>query len=169
MINVVWDMETSDPDDYLTLLLLIDHPDVNLKAVNITPGTPWQIGLVRPTLPHFERDIPVGAFNIDHQKQCVSAWHEKVYGVVEPSRDAIDGAQLLREHCDQATTLITGAAGAALRNAGKAIRESASEPFSVGRMVIQGGFAGDGVVPADNQLEKFRGRVTCPTFNLNGD
>ena len=45
-INVVWDMETSDPDDFLTLLLLIGHPRVNLKAVTVTPGTPDQIGLV---------------------------------------------------------------------------------------------------------------------------
>ena len=39
MINVVWDMETGDPDDFLTLLFLIGHPKVNLKAVTVTPGT----------------------------------------------------------------------------------------------------------------------------------
>lgn len=39
MIDVVWDMETGDPDDFLTLLFLIGHPNVNLKAVTVTPGT----------------------------------------------------------------------------------------------------------------------------------
>ena len=34
---------------------------------------------------------------------------------------------------------------------------------------MQGGFAGAGVVPEDRQLEKFRGLVTCPSYNLNGD
>jgi pyrimidine-specific ribonucleoside hydrolase len=34
---------------------------------------------------------------------------------------------------------------------------------------IQGGFAGDSVVPEEHRLEKFRGKETCPTFNLNGD
>lgn len=50
MIDVVWDMETSDPDDFLTLLFLIGHPQVNLKAVTVTPGTPDQIGLARHAL-----------------------------------------------------------------------------------------------------------------------
>lgn len=35
----VLDMETSDPDDFLTLLLLLGHPGVALRAVTITPGT----------------------------------------------------------------------------------------------------------------------------------
>ena len=43
----VWDMETSDPDDFMTLLLLLGHPRVDLRAVTITPGTPEQVGLVR--------------------------------------------------------------------------------------------------------------------------
>lgn len=75
MIDVVWDMETSDPDDFLTLLLLIGHPKVNLKAVTVTPGTPDQIGLVRRVLNEwFDLNIPVGAYNIEHNKECVSGW-----------------------------------------------------------------------------------------------
>ena len=64
--DVVWDMETGDPDDFLTLLLLLGHPQVNLKAVTVTPGTREQVGLVRQALAWFERDIPVGAYNINH-------------------------------------------------------------------------------------------------------
>ena len=30
--NVIFDMETGDPDDVLTLLLLASHPNVNLRA-----------------------------------------------------------------------------------------------------------------------------------------
>ena len=60
MFDVVWDMETGDPDDYLTLLLLLGHPEVHLKAVTVTPGSPDQIGLVRETLDWFGRDLPVG-------------------------------------------------------------------------------------------------------------
>ncbi len=47
-------METNDPDEFLTLLLLIGHPRVNLKAVTVTPSTPDQIGLVR----HAVNDFP---------------------------------------------------------------------------------------------------------------
>jgi len=33
---------------------------------------------------------------------------------------------------------------------------------------IQGGFAGSDCVPPENQLDKFKGKRTCPTFNFNG-
>ena len=168
MIDVVWDMETADPDDFLTLLLLMDHPLVRLKAVTITPGTQSQVGLVQATLAEFGQEIPVGAFDINHTKQCVSPWHERVYGKITPSDQAGDGAEILCKHCDENTTLVTGAP---LKNIGKAIAwsENGAAQFQVGRVVIQGGFAGQGVVPRDQQLAKFLGRSTCATYNLNGD
>lgn len=162
-LDVVWDMETQDPDDFLTLLLLLGHPRVRLKAVTITPGSPWQVGLVRKALGWFGVDIPVGAGNLDHPKECVSSWHASAYGPWEPSRDAAPAGGLLRRVCDEATTLLTGAP---LKNLGAAM---ALPGFRVGRLVVQGGFAGEGVVPFERQLPKFRGRATCPTFNLNGD
>ncbi|MCU0657048.1 MAG: nucleoside hydrolase [Polyangiaceae bacterium] len=162
-LDVVWDMETQDPDDFLTLLLLLGHPWVRLKAVTITPGSAAQVGLVRRALSWFDVDIPVGAGNLDHPRSCVSSWHEKAYGAIEPSRQAEPAADVLLRCCDEATTLITGAP---LKNLGAAMARGG---FRVGRLVAQGGFAGEGVVPPHLQLEKFRGRVTCPTFNLNGD
>ncbi len=162
-LDVVWDMETHDPDDFLTLLLLLGHPRVNLKAVTITPGSAWQVGLVRKALAWFGRAIPVGAGNLDHPKPCVSSWHERAYGAWEPSRDAEPAADVLRRECDEQTTLLTGGP---LKNLGAAMKQPG---FRVGRLVVQGGFAGEGVVPPDRQLDKFRGRTTCPTFNLNGD
>ncbi len=163
MRDVVWDMETGDPDDFLTLLLLLGHPQVNLKAVTVTPGTTAQVGLVRKALALFRRDLPVGAHALDHPKRCVSSWHERAYGPIEPSRDAEPGGELLCRVCDDATTLVTGAP---LKNLGAAVR---SGRLRLGRWVAQGGFAGEGVVPPERQLAKFRGRVTCPTYNLNGD
>jgi pyrimidine-specific ribonucleoside hydrolase len=156
-------METSDPDDFITLLLLLGHPEVRLKAVTITPGTPDQVGLVRAALDWFGVDLPVGAYNLDHPKDCVSAWHTRAYGLITPSRQAQPGPEVLRAHCDAQTTLITGAA---LKNLGAALKLPG---FVLGRLVAQGGFAGEGVVPPEKQLPKFQGRVTCPTFNLNGD
>ncbi|MEQ8970110.1 MAG: nucleoside hydrolase [Coleofasciculus sp. C1-SOL-03] len=169
MIDVVWDMETSDPDDFLTLLFLMGHPNVNLKAVTVTPGSPDQIGLVRYALKWFDLNIPVGAYNIEHEKQCVSGWHYKVYGKVSPSHDAESGGEILLECCDENTTLITGAP---LKNLGVAIAISSvhdGDTFKLGRLVAQGGFAGEGVVPPERQLNKFKGMVTCPSYNLNGD
>ncbi|GAB1539309.1 nucleoside hydrolase [Scytonema sp. NUACC21] len=157
-------METGDPDDFLTLLLLLGHPQVNLKAVTVTPGSPYQIGLVRQALAWFDVDLPVGAYNIEHPKVCVSDWHYEVYGDIPPSYNAEPGDEILKQYCDENTTLI---AGGPLKNLGKALKSDGN--FKLGRLVVQGGFAGEGVVPRELQLEKFKGMETCPSYNLNGD
>lgn len=156
-------METQDPDDFLTLLLLLGHPHIDLRAVTVTPGSQAQIGVVRYALSCFGVDIPVGAYNIHHPKACVSSWHYKAYGNIAPSCDALEGHEVLAENCDEKTILITGAA---LKNIGRAIHNNS---LVVRKLVAQGGFAGEGVVPRYLQMEKFKGKVTCPTFNLNGD
>jgi len=127
--NLVFDMETGDPDDVLTLILLLGHPWVNLKAVTITPGTPHQIAVVREVLRLMETDIPVGAFNIDHMKargqpdehyvSCVSAWHWKFLGKLDPVREAEVGSTVLYENLGSDTQLVTGAP---VKNLGDLIR-----------------------------------------------
>lgn len=182
MLQLVWDMETGDPDDYLTLLWLLGHPGINLKAVTVTPGSPEQIGVVRHALSMFHEDIPVGSFLYDEtwanpqqwkksegiRKSHVSKWHYNNFGKIPPSYDAQPGWQVLHENCDAETTLLTGGP---LRNLGAALSRSKGDNsiFEVGRLVAQGGFAGEGVVPADKQLEKFKGMTYCPTWNLGGD
>ena len=161
-MDVVFDMETADPDDFLTLLLLLGHPEVELRAVTITPGSRAQVGLVRRALADHDHDIPVGVRNLDHPKACVSSWHRRAYGDFEPSSDAVPAGPLLREVCNGDTTLITGAP---VFNLGAACE---SPDFELGRWVAQGGFAGDGVVPPELQMEKFAGRSTMATFNLGG-
>jgi pyrimidine-specific ribonucleoside hydrolase len=184
-IPLVFDMETSDPDDFLTLLLLLGHPRADLRAVTITPGTPAQVGLVRWALRQFSREIPVGVHRLDavgsrdisrpeegslsqeerdeQSRRAVSGWHYRAFGEIPPSSEAVPAGPLLARMCQEAVTLLTGAP---LKNLGAAMQVPG---FHVGRWVAQGGFAGEGVVPPHEQLEKFKGRRTCPTFNLNGD
>lgn len=163
-MDIVFDMETGDPDDFMTLLLLLGHPRSNLKAVTVTPGTREQVGLVRWACAQLApgRYIPVGAFDPTRDKKCVSSWHYEVYGQIPPKDPDDRGGFILKRCCDENTTLVTGAP---LRNIGVAMDLG----FKVGRWVAQGGFAGEGVVPPERQLEKFRGMVVCPTYNLNGD
>ena len=87
MLRLVLDMETGDPDDFVTLLLLLGHPRVDLIGVTVNPGSADQIGLVRWALARFEAAIPVGARDLDSPKQHVSSWHQH-YGPWSPSRDA---------------------------------------------------------------------------------
>jgi len=167
----ILDMETSDPDDFLTLLLLLGHPQVDLRAVTITPGTKEQVGLVRQALAWFKRtDIRVGAHNIDHDKDCVSGWHYKAFPQLRKvlSDEAEVGWKVLDAVLGSNTTMVCGAA---LKNLGGLLGQLRLHDRTpdYGRLYIQGGFAGEGVVPPEKQLEKFKGKATCPTFNLNGD
>jgi inosine-uridine nucleoside N-ribohydrolase len=165
--SFVLDMETSDPDDFLTLLLLLGHPRVELRAVTITPGTREQVGLVRWALAELGRqDVAVGAHNPEHPKKCVSAWHYSAYGIEPREADPDDlGPAILARHLGPDTTLVTGAA---LKNLGRLL-QLPDRPSQLGRLYVQGGFAGEGVVPTERQLPKFRGLRTCPSFNLGGD
>ena len=168
-VPIILDMETGDPDDCLTLLLLIGHPEVDLQAVTVTPGSAAQIGIVRHIVcDRFSLDIPIGAHNIHHPNDSVSSWHYRLFGAIPRSRDAVPAGELLLNLCSEEMTLVTGAP---LKNLGSAIALSGKDGrpgFSLGRWVGQGGFAGEGVVPPELQLKKFRGMATCPTYNFNG-
>jgi pyrimidine-specific ribonucleoside hydrolase len=168
-IDVLWDMETNDPDDFLTLLFLLGHPRIALRAVTIMPGTPQQVGLVRRAVNEwFGRDIPIGAYRLGQESNAVSPWHTGAYGPAPISTDARPGGEVLLDSCGEHAMLITGAP---LKNLGEALRLEAAtgRPLRLREAVIQGGFVGEGVVPHERQLPKFAGLVTCPSFNLNGD
>ncbi len=161
-LNLIFDMETGDPDDALTLCFLVNHPWVNLHAVTVTPGTDEQIGLVRHILNETGIDIPVGSYRIGYDKKCVSKYYYKWLGNFESAQPDDEGYAIilntLKEYPD--TTLLTGAP---LKNL-----TDIAETVKIKEWVAQGGFAGDNVVPVEYRLPKFEGRVTCPTFNFNG-
>lgn len=164
-LQIVLDMETGDPDDFITLLFLLGHPLVHLKALTVVPGTPDQIGFLRYVLNRFNRnDLPLGVFNIN-AKPALSKFHLKIYkdAIINESREVLDGSEVLLTHCDEQTILICGGP---LKNVAKAIETG---QFKLGRLVAQGGFAGDNIIPEEKRLEKFNGRITCPTFNLCAD
>lgn len=166
-LNIAFDMETSDPDDLVTLCLLTSCQDAVLRSVTVTPGTHEQIGIVRRVLELTDRkDVPVGSRKPDHPKQCVSPFHYRLLGEVAPADP--DGlgheilARVLQQYPD--TTIVTGAPLSNLY----ALLEN-HPTITIQRWVAQGGFAGDNVVPAEHRLPKFAGRETCATYNFNGD
>jgi pyrimidine-specific ribonucleoside hydrolase len=174
MQRVIFEMETSDPDDFMTLLWLADHPEVELLAVLITPGSRDQCQLVRWGLDHCGRtDVPIGALHgspwwssSDGQKLRVSGFHYKVYGEQiheHPVGEVAHGPALLAEllTADPNAAVLVGSAP---KNIGKAFAEHPA--LTLDRWVQQGGFAGDNLVA--EPLEKFRGRLTCPSFNPGG-
>lgn len=158
-------METSDPDDAITLCWLLSRPEINLRAVTVTPGSHAQVGLVKHIIKMFDKEILVGAEKPAHPKDCVSEFHYTWLGKIEggygngPGGDVIAAA--LQQWPD--SIILTGGP---LGNVKHAI-----ENFGVASnaIVMQGGFAGDNVVAPEDRLEKFAGKLTCPTFNFNGN
>lgn len=167
-LRLVFDMETSDPDDVLTLCVLATHPLVDLRAVTVCPGGKDQVGVVKHVLARLGRGaVPVGAGSPKKRDVShVSEFHYRWLGKVEPAEpDGSSAEIMLAAIREGATELVTGGP---LTNVYEALR--ASPPQLLFReWTCQGGFAGDNVVPPEDRLEKFAGRTTCPTFNLNGN
>mmetsp|Transcript_99779 Transcript_99779/g.172071 ORF Transcript_99779/g.172071 Transcript_99779/m.172071 type:complete len:719 (-) Transcript_99779:187-2343(-) len=172
----IFDMETGDPDDVLTLLLLASHPSVELRAVTITPGSEEQVAMVRWLLQQLGlTDVRVGAqswpSNAGKPINLSTVFYKSIWPESERKRKRSTGEQpeceradrVLFESCDESVTLVTGAA---LHNLGDALK---IDGFSLGRWVAQGGFAGEGVVPLEKQMDKFKGKKTCSTFNFGGN
>ncbi|WP_119728510.1 nucleoside hydrolase [Thermomonospora amylolytica] len=167
MVELIFDLETQDPDDVLTLCLVATHPAVRLRAVTVTPGAPAQIALVRHVLRRLGRpDVPIGAEDPGTGKDHVSGFHYKWLGAPPPAE--ADGppdevmAETLTRH-PQAVLLT----GGPLHNLRRLIeRRPGVRPA---RWVAQGGFAGDDLVRPEHRLAKFEGLTHCPTFNFNGE
>jgi pyrimidine-specific ribonucleoside hydrolase len=187
-IPLMLEMETSDPDDFLTLCFLLDHPHVDLLGVTLVPGTEDQVALVEWALGETGREhVPIGVWKpyspqgfVTQGRTSVSTWHYKVFGrdiprtpsrrvVTEAGVGAYEGTWLIERELKRrpdATMLI----GSAPKSFARLSHPERLEPFPpVARWVQQGGFAGDSLVAPEHRLAKFAGKETCPTFNLNGD
>lgn len=174
--KVIFEMETSDPDDFMTLLWLADHPEVNLLAVLVTPGGRDQCQLVQWALDKCDRsNVPIGSLRgpkwwdtQDGQKPRVSGFHYKVYGEAIRNHNpgnVIVGPELLCERLclnEQVTVVV----GSPPKNLGALFRTVPNHGLH--RWVQQGGFAGDNLVLEADRLDKFKGKITCPSWNVGG-
>lgn len=162
-MNVLFDMETGDPDDAVTLCFLIAHPHIKLRAVTVTPGTDEQIGLARYILKATEHeDIPIGSYRPGYDKDCVSIFYRRWLGNFDAVSPDAEGHQIIRQTLEEYPDLVI-ITGAPLKNFGAL---EVSQPIE--KWVAQGGFAGNNVVPPQYRLPKFEGMLFCPTYNFNG-
>jgi len=162
-IKIVYDMETCDPDDPMTLALLATHPQVDLVGVTVVPGSIEQMKFVRGVLDRLGReDVTIGSGDPDRDEGGINMKsYQRLFGdwsneipTVWPAKTLLE--DLFRNNDD--ITLVTGAPMKNMKNL---------EVYPA-RWVGQGGFAGDSVVPEAYRLDKFTGMETCPTFNFNG-
>lgn len=164
----VFDMETGDPDDVLTLLFLASHPMVELRAVTVTPGSEEQVALVRWLLQQLGlAHVRLGAqgwpANAKKPVELKTRFYQSFGRASSGDPQCERADKVLFDCCDKMTTLVTGAP---LHNLGDVLQMTG---FHLGRWVAQGGFAGEGVVPREKQMDKFKGKETCPTWNFGGN
>lgn len=166
MIDLHFDMETADPDDALALCLLATHPRVNLRMVTVHPGGWDQIAVVKRILQVTGAEhVMVGGSVGGSPKRHVSQFHYDWLGRLDDSPPLLDSSALIADQCRRTgLCLLTGAA---LTNVHEGFLRGAGPMYK--EWTCQGGFAGDNVVPEEHRLEKFKGKITCPTFNLNGN
>lgn len=163
-VDVHFDMETGDPDDACTLLILLAHPAYRLRSVTVTPGTDEQVGMVKKILHHCgQPEIPVGSPRPGYEKNCVGRFYFNWLGDIQPAAPDGPASEIIQQTLRQFphTQLLTGAPLKAY--------QGIAGNVAVTRWVAQGGFAGDNIVPPNLRLPKFEGKTTCATYNFNGD
>jgi pyrimidine-specific ribonucleoside hydrolase len=166
-VDIVFDMETRDPDDIFALCFLGSHPNVALRAVTINPGSRAQIGVVRHVLHRLNlSEVPVGARNPDSIKDAVSEFHYDFLGNLPPDEPDDFAHNVIATTISLYPDLVL-LTGAPLHNLRLLLSNHSF--VIIKRWVGQGGFAGDSVVPPEFRLPKFDGLETCLTFNFNGD
>eukprot|EP01083_Nonionella_stella_P186030 680082_1 len=178
--NIIYDMETGDPDDLFAILFLISHPRVNLRAITITPGTLYQVGAIRNllfnTLKLKVNSIRIGSANPNHRNNCIpkSGTWKRVCGVIEKQQPDGLGCDIIHETITKYKDCVM-VTGAPLTNLYHYVTKyCTNDMLNTGhkkklKWVCQGGFAGDNVVPKEYRLRKFDGRCFVPTWNFNGN
>lgn len=154
-----------DPDDFFALCYLAEA-GVDIVAVTVSPGDPDQISVAKFLLSELGLGhVPVGQGKPGRDKSSATGVH----------------LQLLERYKYPARSKPDGAGGDVLASAGEcdlfvigpltsvgALLAKGSCPFK--KATMQGGFCPYDFWPTSiRRLEKFEGKKTCPTFNLNGD
>ena len=161
-MNILFDMETGDPDDLITLLLLLNNPDVNLKGITCFQGSPVQIGLIDHVLEQAGKDIPVGGWNTV-EPSALTPYYSDVIGAWKEKKASMTPVEVFSQVMNSEVSVLTGAP---LTNL-KLVFDNLPD-LKVGKMVTQGGFLGN-LVHEENRLKKFMGKNAFRTYNLEMD
>lgn len=157
-IDVVFDMETGDPDDLITLVMLLLNPLVNLKGVTCWGGSPIQTGLITHVMSLAGKTVPIGG-DASATPLALDDYYHRTVGDWRAVPALKTPVEVLHDTLSPTTQLLTGAPltnVAAYLNSGGAI----------GNMTTQGGYLGR-LVPV--RLDKFKKRDAVPTYNLGND
>lgn len=158
-----------DPDDYFALCYL-HSAGYDIKSVLVTIGHPYQVAIVKMFCKQVGLDIPIGVARIETQEAKEDiGFHNSVlkkYGF--PTSAKADGlgkdliGDILKANKD-CEIFVCGPP----KNLGAYVK--ANPNVNLPKITFQGGFLGYSLHDFKvQQLPKFVGKLTAPTFNLNG-
>lgn len=159
-MDIIFDMETGDPDDLITLIMLLLNPDANLKAVTCYQGSPLQIGLIKHVLNLAGRDIPIGGWNPEEPSE-ISPFYQKVVGKWKSQKAEFTPVEVFKNVYTEDTHVLTGAPLSNFEFILHKLRD-----LKIYNMVTQGGYLG---FLAKETLPKFKDITEIRTYNLSTD
>lgn len=138
-------METGEPDDLITLCMLLNNPLVELRGITCYEGSP----------------IPVGGLN-SPTPESLSPYYKNVVGQWQNALATQTPSEVFEEIFAKYpdTTVITGAP---LTNVADVIN---TLDIFLPQVITQGGYIG---ALATNPLNKFKGKTEIRTYNLSQD
>jgi inosine-uridine nucleoside N-ribohydrolase len=160
-MDIIFDMETGDPDDLITLIMLLLNPDANLKAITCYQGSPLQIGMIKHVLKLANKDIPVGGWNPDEPSE-ISPFYQKVIGSWKHEKAELTPIEVFEKNCTKDTHVLTGAPLSNFEFILHKLRD-----LEISNMVTQGGYLGPSL--AKEVLPKFKDVKEIRTYNLSTD
>ena len=171
MIDLIVETDIGrDPDDFFALCYLIGCGRVDVRLVTISPGDPDQVAVAKFVLAEVGLDIPVGVGKKDRNKSSAGGVHRQLlhrYDFPREHKHDGYGPDLIEQTLEQYPASEVFACGP-LNSVGRFFKEHPE--VHLGRATMQGGFCGYDVHGQDVvTLEKFAGKKTVGTFNLNGD
>jgi pyrimidine-specific ribonucleoside hydrolase len=155
-----------DPDDFFAICYLASV-GVEIQAITIVPGDPDQIAFAKFLCKQLKLDIPIGASKLNRTKLSSGGVHHellKKFGrSLEATPDGL-GKDIIKDVFKSDTEfLIIGPA----TNVGGFLKDN---PVSISRATMQGGFLPYEFHDYDCvKIPDFEGKLSIPTFNLNGD
>lgn len=158
-----------DPDDLFALLYLFSA-GVNISAILLTPGDESQVAVVKFLVDELSPHTLIGVPEIGRCREQPTSVHKQLlekYKYPFHSSECLLANEIIRDSIHLFPTSEFFICGA-VKNIGRYLSENPD--ISITKATMQGGFIGydeHGInVP---QLDKFKGKRSVATFNLNGD
>lgn len=169
-MNLIIETDIShDPDDFFALCYFFSA-GINIRAILLSPGDESQVAIVRFLLKELgKEDISIGVPVLGRKKEHLTSIHKYLiekYKYPSYSTDCYLGEDVIRDTLrmyPDSELFICGA----MKNIGNYLIRN--EKTKITKAVMQGGFIGYDTHGIDvPKLEKFIGKESVPTFNLNG-